>query len=272
MSNVAQIKGIKKMNCEIVYYSATDTTAKIVQAFSKSLSGELAFSKINMLSYENATPSDADLLVFASPVYGGRIPDRIMKCFEKKCAEGKKVVGIAVYGNIHFGASLKQLRELAKKHNCSFVGVGAFIAEHTFSFADAPISEGRPNANDLEQALKFGIAVQKKIDAGDKADVVLPPSDFPMVFTKLPENTVRPVVKKPVIIGDCNSCGACAKLCPTRAISADTLEIDGSKCIRCFACVKKCPRKARRGELIIKRLRYSLSRIGSRKKDLIWRV
>ena len=260
------------MTSEIIYYSATDTTANIVRAFSKGLHGELTFSKVDMFSHENAAASDADLLVFASPVYGGRIPGRIMKCFEKKCAEGKSVVGIAVYGNIHFGASLKQLLELATRHNCSFVGAGAFIAEHTYSFADATIAEGRPNADDLEQALQFGKAVQKKIESGNTTDVALPPSDFPLLFTKLPESTVRPVVKKPVIIGDCNRCGACVKFCPTRAIDAETLEIDSSRCVRCFACVKKCPRKARKGELIIKQLKYPFSHIGSKKKDLIWRV
>lgn len=260
------------MTCEIIYYSATDTTANIVRAFSRGLRGELVFSKIDMLSHENAAPSEADLLVFASPVYGGRVPDRIMKCFEKKCAEGKMVVGLAVYGNIHFGASLKQLRALAEKHSCSFIGVGAFIAEHTYSFADAPIAEGRPNADDLEQALQFGMAVQKKIDAGNTFNIVLPQSDFPLLFTKLPESSVRPVVKKPVITGDCNRCGACARLCPTKAIDADTLEIDASKCIRCFACVKKCPRKARKGELIIKWLRYPFSHIASKEKTLVWRV
>jgi ferredoxin len=260
------------MTCEIIYYSATDTTANIMKAFSKGLNGELTFSKITMSSHENAVRSDADLLVFSSPVYGRRIPVRIMKCFEQKCAEGKMVVGIAVYGNITYGASLKQLYELAKKHNCSFIGAGAFIAEHTYSVEDAQIAGGRPNANDLEQAAQFGLAVQEKINRGDKADIALPPSNYPLFLTKLPEDTVRPVVKKPVIIGDCNSCGVCAKFCPSKAIASDTLEIDESKCIRCFACVKKCPRKARRGELIIKGLRFPFSHIGSKKKELIWRV
>lgn len=33
------------MTCEIVYYSATDATARIVKAFSKGLSGEVVFTK-----------------------------------------------------------------------------------------------------------------------------------------------------------------------------------------------------------------------------------
>ncbi len=260
------------MTCEIVYYSATGATENIVKAFSKDLSDEVTYTKIDMFSHEYAALSDADLLVFASPVYGGRIPERIMKCFEKKCTEGKPVVGIAVYGNMHFGASLAQLRELAKKHHCSFVGAGAFIAEHTYSFKDAPIAEGRPSARDLEQATLFGQAVQNKLSANDTTNVTLPPSWFPLLLTKLPESTLRPVVKKPVIIGDCNRCGACARICPTKAIDTDTLIINESKCIRCFACVKKCPQKARKGELIFKWLRYPFSSIGSKQKEPVWRV
>lgn len=260
------------MNCEIIYYSATNSTENIVKAFAKGLCNEPILTKIDMLSCENASPSDADLIVFASPVYGGRVPDRIMKCFKMNCAEGKMVVGIAVYGNIHFGASLKQLHELARKRHCPFIGAGAFIAEHTYSFPDAPIAEGRPDADDLEQAKQFGIAVRDKISRGNTSDAVLPASDFPLLFTKLPESTVRPAVKKPVIIGGCNQCGACAKFCPVKAIDPDTLEIDAGRCIRCFACVKKCPRKARKGELIIKRLRFPFSRIGSKEKMVIWRV
>ena len=260
------------MTCEIIYYSATDATAQIVKAFSKGLSGEITFTRIDMLSHMKTTASIADLLIFASPVYGGRIPSRVMKCFEKKCVEGKKVVGIAVYGNMHSGISLLQLRELAKKHNCPFLGAGAFVAEHTYSFNDAPVAEGRPNEDDLEQASLFGLAVQKKIDANDTTDVALPRSNFLLCLAKLPENTVRPMVKKPVIVGECSHCGACVEFCPTKAIDSDTLVIDASKCIRCFACVKKCPRKARKGELIITLLKFPFSVIGSRTKEPFWRV
>lgn len=45
----------------------------------------------------------------------------------------------------------------------------------------------------------------------------------------------------------CTQCGACARICPTGAISADSLtETDASKCIKCAACVKGCPQHARK--------------------------
>lgn len=260
------------MTCEIVYYSATEATAKIVRAFAEGLGGEVVFTRIDMLSYQNATASNADLLLLASPVYGGRIPDRVMKCFERKCAAGIRVAGIAVYGNMHFGASLMQLRELAQRRNASLIGAGAFIAEHTFSFKDAPIAEGRPNASDLSAATQFGQAVRQKIAAADRSDAELPPSGFPLFLTKLPETSVRPVVKKPVITGACTRCGICAKTCPTHAIDPDTLAIDAGKCIRCFSCVKKCPPHARKAELRLKSLRHPFAKIGSRRRTSVWHV
>ncbi len=260
------------MTCEIIAYSATGTTNRIIKSLSKGLRCEPVFSHIDLLSYQNAAPSDADLLIFASPVYGGRIPKRIMECFEKKCSEGKKIVGIAVYGNIEFGASLKQFRQLAETHHCLLLGVGAFVAEHTYSFHDAPIAEGRPNSRDLDQAMRFGQAVQDKIDANDTPNAELLASPFPLIFTKLPETTVRLLVKKPIIIGDCNRCGACVFRCPVKAIDPNSLEIDQSKCIRCFACVKECPRDARRGELRMKWLRFPFSRIGGKETESAWRV
>jgi ferredoxin len=258
------------MKCEIVYYSATGSTESIVKAFSRGLDEACSFSRIDMHSYETAEASDADLLVFASPVYSAGIPKRILKCLEKKCAGGIPVVGIVVYGNIHYGVSLSQLRDLAKKHGCPFTGAGAFIAEHTYSFHDAPVAEGRPDTVDLKQATLFGRKVKEKLASGDRSDVNPPPADFPAFVAKIPEKRVHPEVKLPVITGECNRCGLCVRLCPALAIHPDTLEIDTGECLRCFACVKRCPRKARRGEFRFKKMRYAFARIGRGRKEAVW--
>lgn len=53
----------------------------------------------------------------------------------------------------------------------------------------------------------------------------------------------------------CVSCGACAKICPTRAISADGLDLARCECIVCRACADVCPARGiafttdKRGEL-----------------------
>lgn len=197
--------------CEIVYYSATETTTKVVSALSREISGKVFFSRVDMTSYKKAIPSKADLIIFASPVYGGRIPSRIMKCFEMKCTRGKHIVGVAVYGNMSYGVSLKQYRKLARKHNCSLIGVGAFIGEHTYSLEEAPIAKCRPNEKDLEQAKLFALAIQDKVNRGIDAEVKMPNTIFPLFIEKFPENMIKAAVKKPVIQGDCNRCCLCTR-------------------------------------------------------------
>lgn len=44
----------------------------------------------------------------------------------------------------------------------------------------------------------------------------------------------------------CNKCGKCAEVCPTAAITIDTLvKTEQDACICCCACVKNCPINAR---------------------------
>ncbi|MDD4245263.1 MAG: 4Fe-4S binding protein [Candidatus Methanomethylophilaceae archaeon] len=49
----------------------------------------------------------------------------------------------------------------------------------------------------------------------------------------------------PFISGECDSCGECAGICPTRAISlSDGWTIDLGKCIFCMDCADSCPRSS----------------------------
>ena len=45
----------------------------------------------------------------------------------------------------------------------------------------------------------------------------------------------------------CVSCGACAALCPVRAIDKnDPRQVDGDACVSCMRCIAVCPRDARK--------------------------
>jgi ferredoxin len=47
-------------------------------------------------------------------------------------------------------------------------------------------------------------------------------------------------------VDSCTLCGACAEVCPTKAITvSDKVETAKEKCTACSACVKACPTGAR---------------------------
>lgn len=148
--------------------------------------------------------------------------------------------------------------------------VCAFIGEHTYSLEEAPIARYRPNEKDLEQAKLFGLAIQDKVNRGINAEVKIPNTIFPLFIEKFPEGIIKAGVKKPIIQGNCNRCGLCARSCPAKAIDSKTLKIDNKTCIRCFSCVKKCNKNARKAELIIKGLKYPFFYLG--RKSNIWLI
>ncbi len=62
------------------------------------------------------------------------------------------------------------------------------------------------------------------------------PPDLPTAARGLPELAVE----------RCDSSGACAEVCPTRAIRVEdgTWRLDLGRCIFCDACARACPRDA----------------------------
>ena len=70
-----------------------------------------------------------------------------------------------------------------------------------------------------------------------------------LVSSKRPAESLEQMRSRPLMMpfinGDCDSCGGCADVCPTRAISlSDGWTIDLGKCIFCMDCADSCPRSS----------------------------
>ena len=70
---------------------------------------------------------------------------------------------VALYGNREFDDALVELRDLSAAKGFNIIAAGAFIGEHSFSTPTQPIAAGRPDADDLKQAIQFGKQVATKI-------------------------------------------------------------------------------------------------------------
>jgi len=257
------------MKTEIIYFSATGTTKVLVEAISQGLSGDVYFTNVTLPeSRKDNLIADCDLTIIAAPVYGERIPHFLYDFYEQINGNGSPLVAVAVYGNMGFGISLEQFKDLADKSNFKLIAAGAFIGQHTYATKAAPIAYGRPDQDDLKQARIFGENIQKKMDTGHFPPVDLPKSALPKFITEFPDTGTRFLIRQPrVIKSACTTCGACARKCPVGAIDRKTLEISEQKCLRCYACVKACPKAARIADFRLPVFRVIFRHAGINRKE-----
>lgn len=233
----------------IVYFSPTHTSAKVAEAIAtgtgirKRVETDLTYGMPDAeIRIEDA------LVILAVPVYGGRVAETAMERLQAITGNGAAVVPVVVYGNRDYEDALRELTDFTR--NAGFIPVagGAFIGEHSYSRPDLgmPLASGRPDAEDLTAAERFGKAIAGKLETVSSPQEWSPltvKGNFPYKV-KGPSTPAAPLTKEEL----CTQCGHCMEICPTQAIAADEAgEIASDKllCIKCCACVKECPEGAR---------------------------
>lgn len=246
------------MNTHTIYFSPTKTSARVVEAIQQGTA--LPTDSVTDLTFQAAekTFSADDLVIIGMPVYGGRLPTTAVERFKAIKGNNTPVIAVAVYGNRAYDDTLLELCDLCVEQGFTVVASATFIGEHSFSTDAKPIAANRPDQADVDQAKKLG------------AEVALFLKDNTLAEKNIPANTpgnrpYKPAMSPNVAATDtldgCTSCGACAKACPTQAITL----IDGkpvtdpSECIWCAACVKFCPTGAR--QLTFDKLQGSAERL-----------
>ena len=159
---------------------------------------------------------------------------------------GQPATVITVFGNVHRGRALSQLKDIAVRGGLNVIAAASFSAEHSFSTDTYAVGEGRPDADDMSAAVRFGADVREKINSGRLTPIDLPTGRLSLMSRLLLFGGAKLFTKPPTVdLTRCTHCGICAKVCPSGAIDPDMLTIDKKKCVRCFACVKRCAFSAR---------------------------
>lgn len=185
--------------------------------------------------FSKYTFTQEDLLLWAVPSYGGRVPAIAVERMKQLNGAGAKAVALVSYGRRAYDDTLLEMKEILTA--CGFVMIAAVaaLAEHTIVPA---IASGRPDATDRVELAAFGKKIMEKYQSYNDSAVDVPGNMLYRIYNGVPA--------KPEASGACTRCGICAAACPVGAIPAENPETtDPALCITCMRCVYRCPAKAR---------------------------
>lgn len=239
-----------------VYFSGTGTTRRTVERIASGLAEKLAlpvekvdFSRPQVRQQELRFDA-ADLVVFGTPVYAGRVPNVLLPFLQEKIVGGGALaVPVVLFGNRAYDDALMELRNILAADGLHPVAAAAFVGEHSFS---RTLGQGRPNENDEalmdEFAAKTADLVRRLPAAPEKPVAVGGQEPLRPYYTPRDRagNHINILKVKPKTdITRCGGCGLCAEICPMGSIDPTDVSAVRGICIKCCACVKGCPTGAK---------------------------
>ena len=239
-----------------VYFSATDTTKKTVLTIADEAARLLGaeredydFNLPGMRENGFAAGKD-DLVIFGTPVYAGRVPNVLLKYLATIQGNGALAVPVVLFGNRNFDDGLIELRDILENTGFHTVAAAAFVGEHSFS---KTLAAGRPDADDMKEALAFAGKVAEKVKGLPEGEAPAPvevdgvPHPYRDYYQPRDRKGVSIDIRKvkSLVSDACDDCKICADVCPMGSISHENVREYTGICIKCGACIKKCPKQAR---------------------------
>jgi NAD-dependent dihydropyrimidine dehydrogenase PreA subunit/protein involved in ribonucleotide reduction len=237
-----------------MYFSATDTTKKVVSGIAKEISKNIDREiTINYIDFtlpgvriKPVSFSEEDVVIIGVPVYAGRVPNVLLKYLNSITGNGALAIAVVVYGNRNYDDALIELKDILEFNGFKVIAGGAFIGEHSFSIT---LAKNRPDEKDMALVGDFANQIHTKITTQEEIQTVVVDGIQPYRKYYVPKNKngspvdIRKVAPK--TNSNCIDCKLCVDVCPMGSIDAEDVSKLNGICIKCGACIKKCPTQAK---------------------------
>ena len=238
-----------------VFFSPVGKTKETVLGIAKEISYYLGkpLEQFNFTSPQSRQGvkeySKTDFVVFGTPVYAGRIPNKLLSYVQNGFAGlGALALPVLTFGNRNFDIGLIELRNELEKNGFHTVAGAAVSTSHAFS---EKISPNRPDEEDWESLRRFArLAAKKALNLEEIPQPVQVPGENTLTHYYTPLGADgKPVsflkAKPQTKVDKCNHCGVCVAACPMGSIHKEDPSLVPGICIKCQACIQKCPSKAK---------------------------
>jgi len=232
-------------NIHLIYFSPAYSTREIARIVGENINSSFIEHDITQGLDSLLSFTANEIVVFAMPVYAGRVPVQAVIQLNKIKGNNTPAFIVCVYGNRDYDDALLELQDISETNGFNVIGGAAFVARHSIF---PTVAENRPDADDLKVIKEFA----------DKCLMILNNPNSASKKIEIKGNRPYKIPGKipftPKANNKCNNCGTCAKLCPAGAIPINNLKsTDKSLCFTCTRCIYVCPQNARKiGGLVYK--------------------
>ena len=236
-----------------MYFSATDTTKKVVsgiaEKIAKNIGEKIIVNNIDFtllgVRKDSVSFAKEDVVIVGVPVYAGRVPNILLNYLNSISGNGALAVPIVVYGNRNYDDALIELKDILELDGFKVIAGGAFIGEHSFSKI---LAKDRPDEKDMVIVSDFADKIFAKLTLDHDQSIAVK-GNSPYRNYYMPKNKdgspadIRKVTPK--TNSNCTDCKLCVDICPMGSIDAEDVTKLNGICIKCGACIKKCPTQAK---------------------------